>query len=135
MKLLNSGYENEEVGGSLYYNRGSGICYSGSNNSTVNCDFSNTGLSNEAKSMFSKVIWYLGGKNSDTTSNTGEDDYILERGNQVTSNRPLSWLGEVGLIYISDYSYTFANGVSDSCYYTIMSCNVSEGPKSWLYKK
>ena len=134
MKLLNSGYEDEEVGGSLYYNRGSGVCYSGSNNSTVNCDFSESGLSDEAKSMTSKVLWYLGGKDSRTTSNTGEDDYVLERGNRVTTNRSLSWLGEVGLIYISDYSYTFANGVSDTCYNTVMSCNVSEGPKSWLYK-
>ncbi len=134
MKLLNGGYENEEVGGSLYYNRGSGICYSGHNNGTVSCDFSESGLNEEAKSMFSKVVWYLGGKDARITSNTGEDDYILERGNQVTSNRPLLWLGEVGLIYISDYTYTFANGVSDSCYNTITSCNVSEGPKSWLYK-
>ena len=135
MKLLNSGYENEEVGGSLYYNRGSGTCYSGSNNATVSCDFSESGLSEEAKSMTSKVVWYLGGKDNRTTSNTGEDDYIQERSNQVTNTRPLSWLGEVGLIYISDYTYTFANGVSDSCYNTIMSCNVSEGPKSWFYKR
>ena len=134
MKLLNGGYENESVGGGLYYNRGSGICYSGHNNGAVSCDFGESGLSDEAKSMTSKVVWYLGGKDNRTTSNTGEDDYILERGNQVTSNRPLSWLGEIGLIYISDYSYTFANGVSDTCYNTVMSCNVSEGLKSWLYK-
>ena len=133
MKLLNSGYENEAVGGSLYYNRGSGTCYHGANNGTVSCDFSESGLSEEAKSMTSKVVWYLGGK-GDKSTNTGEDDYILERGNQVTNTRPLSWLGEVGLIYVSDYTYTFANGVSDTCYNTVMRCNVSEGPKSWLYK-
>ena len=64
------------------------------------------------------------------------DDYILERGARVTNTRPLSWLGEVGLIYISDYTYTFANGVSDTCYNTVMSvnCNVSESSNSWLYK-
>ena len=135
MKLLNSGYENEEVGGSLYYNRGSGMCYSGYDNATVSCDFSESGLSDEAKSMISKAVWYLGSKDSSTASNTGEDDYIQERSNQVTSNRPLSWLGEVGLIYISDYSYTFANGVSDTCYNTVMSCNTTEAPNSWLYKK
>ena len=135
MKLLNSGYENESVGGSLYYNRGSGTCYSGSNNATASCDFSESGLSDEAKSMTSKVVWYLGGKDSRTTSNTGEDDYILERGDRVTNTRPLSWLGEIGLIYISDYTYTFANGVSDTCYNTVMSCNASEGSKSWLYER
>ena len=135
MKLLNGGYENESVGGSLYYNRGSGTCYSGSNNATASCDFSESGLSDEAKSMTSKVVWYLGGKDSRTTSNTGEDDYIQERSNQVINTRPLSWLGEVALIYISDYSYTFANGVSDTCYNTVMSCNASEGSKSWLYER
>ena len=136
MKLLNGGYENESVGGSLYYDRGSGTCYSGSNNGTVSCDFGEVGLSEEAKSMTSRVVWYLGGKDSSTTSNTGEDDYILERGARVTNTRPLSWLGEVGLIYISDYTYTFANGVSDTCYNTVMSvnCNVSESSNSWLYK-
>ena len=135
MKLLNGGYENESVGGSLYYNKGSGTCYSGYDNATVSCDFSENGLSDEAKSMTSKVVWYLGSKDSGTTTNTGEDDYILERGNRVTTNRSLSWLGEVGLIYISDYSYTFANGVSDTCYNTVMSCNTTEAPNSWLYKK
>ena len=134
MKLLNGGYEKEEVGGSLYYNRRSGTCYSGSNNGVVSCDFSESGLSDEAKSMTSKVVWYLGGKDSRTTSNTGEDDYILERGNQVTNTRPLSWLGEVGLIYISDYSYTFANGVSNTCYNTVMNCDQNEASNSWLNK-
>ncbi len=135
MKLLNGGYENESVGGSLYYNRGSGTCYSGHNNGTVSCDFGENGLNQEAKSMTSKVVWYLGGKHNSTTSNTGEDDYILERGDRVTNTRPLSWLGEIGLIYISDYTYTFANGVSDTCYNTVMSCNASEGSKSWLYER
>ena len=32
MKLLNQGYESETTGGSLYYNSGSGNCYSGQNN-------------------------------------------------------------------------------------------------------
>ena len=98
MKLLNGGYENESVGGSLYYNRGSGTCYNGSNNATVSCDFGEVGLSEEAKSMTSRVVWYLGGKHSSTTSNTGEDDYILERGDRVTNTRPLSWLGEIATV-------------------------------------
>ena len=34
MKLLNQGYESETTGGSLYYNSGSGNCYSGQNNAT-----------------------------------------------------------------------------------------------------
>ena len=35
MKLLNPGYESETTGGSLYYNSGSGNCYSGHNSAEV----------------------------------------------------------------------------------------------------
>ena len=42
MKLLNPGYESEEIGGSLYYNDGSGICYSNHNEGTNSRDFTST---------------------------------------------------------------------------------------------
>src|SRR5699024_11425458 len=58
MKLLNSGYESESVGGSLYYNGASGNCYSGRSNATTACDFTSTGLKNEeTRWMIDNATW------------------------------------------------------------------------------
>ena len=61
--LLNSGHESESVGGSLYYNSKKGSCYSGSNNASVDCDFTSNGLKNDkTKNAIENVKWYLGGQ-------------------------------------------------------------------------
>ena len=46
MRLLNPGYIG--VNGSLYYNRTTGKCYNARNNVSVSCDFTSTGLTEEA---------------------------------------------------------------------------------------
>ena len=109
--LLNEGHEAEANGGSLYWNRKSGTCYSGSNNATVSCDFSSIGLTDDAKSFMAAAKWYLGG------SSTYDDIttlilYARERGNIVYNGRVTSWTGKVGLIYPSDYGYATSGGTS-----------------------
>ena len=47
--LLNPGHESETNGGSLYWNRKSGTCYKGQNNSTTSCDFTSTGSNRHSK--------------------------------------------------------------------------------------
>ena len=66
--LLNPGHESESAGGSLYWNSGSGNCYSGSNNATTTCDFTSTGLKEEARNMIGDSLWYLGGTTTDRNS-------------------------------------------------------------------
>ena len=103
MKLLNPGYESETTGGSLYYNSGSGSCYSGQNNATVSCDFTSIGLSESVKSKIAEVTWNLGGWNaSEIYSN---QIYGYERGTTVYSGRPTTWTGKIALPYPSDYGY------------------------------
>lgn len=51
MKLLNPGYENENVGGSLYYNSQSGKCYTGKLNTVDSCDFASVGLKESLKKL------------------------------------------------------------------------------------
>jgi len=99
-KVLNSG---------AYYNRNSGNCPYGQNNAITTCDFSSNGLTAEAKSMIGKAKWYLGGYSAyDQVANF----YRAERGTTtVYSGRPTSWIGEVGLMYPSDYGYA-ASGSS-----------------------
>ena len=111
--LLNEGHESESIGGSLYWNSGSGTCYSGSGNATTNCDFTTTGLKEEAREMIGDTLWYLGGTSSYTNASNGLTShfYSYERGTTVfIGGRSTSWVGKVGLMYPSDYGYATSGG-------------------------
>ena len=114
--LLNPGHESESVGGSLYWNSGSGTCYNGQNNATTNCDFTSTGLKEEARNMIGDTLWYLGGTLSYTSASNGLAShwYSYERGttvyNSSTSPSDTSFVGKVGLMYPSDYGYATSGG-------------------------
>ena len=109
--LLNPGHESETNGGSLYWNRKSGTCYKGQNNSTTSCDFTSTGLTDTAKSMIGDAKWYLGGS-STYNDVTPPMFYTRERGTTVYSGHSTSWIGKVGLMYPSDYGYATSGGSS-----------------------
>ena len=109
--LLNPGHESETYGGSLYWNRKSGTCYSGDNNATESCDFTSTGLTDSAKTMIGDAKWYLGGS-STKNDVTPPMFYTRERGTTVYSGRSTNWTGKVGLMYPSDYGYATSGGSS-----------------------
>ena len=110
MKLLNpSNYytvdsNDNKLGQSLYYNSKSGKCYSGKNNATVGCGFTNTGIKNNTtKNMIAATKYYLGGwSRSEIYPN---QIYEKERGKTVYTGRPTTWTGKIGLMYPSDYGY------------------------------
>ena len=113
MKLLNPGYESESVGGSLYYSSKSGTCYNDKENSITSCDFTSTGLKNDAtRNAIESVVWNLGGANSYSSPSNGLAShwYGYERGTAVYSGRPTTWTGKIGLMYPSDYGYATAGG-------------------------
>ena len=104
MKLLNPGYESETTGGSLYYNSGSGTCYSGQNNATKACDFTSTGIKNDmTRNLISDTTYYLGGWSSESVY--PNQIYSYERGTTVYEGRPTTWQGKIALPYLSDYGY------------------------------
>ena len=110
MKLLNpSDYytvdsNDNNLGQSLYYNSASGKCYSGQNNATVDCDFTNTGIKNDiTRNMIEEVTWNLGGWN--TSRIYSDVAYKKERGTTVYTGRPTIWTGKIALAYPSDYGY------------------------------
>ena len=113
MKLLNPGYESESVGGSLYYNSGSGTCYNGTKNATTSCDFTNTGIKNDTtRSKIAEATWNTGGSSGTNTADGYSNSlYILERGIETVSNpsdnvvRTTTWNGKIALAYPSDYGY------------------------------
>ena len=103
------------------------------------CNINTWALNSTALSQISEVIYYLGGTvyNSTPHYGTAEEIYTWERGTKVYTGRPKKWTGLVGLMYPSDYAYTFANGVDDTCYSDTNKCRSNSGGNpnsSWLYK-
>ena len=103
----------------------------------LNGDYYNR-LSEEAKAMIGDTKYYLGGRAYDSTTHygTATDMYSWERGTTVYSGKSTNWIGKIGLMYPSDYAYTYANGVDSICYIDTYYCRTSYSgtPKSgWLY--
>ena len=109
MKLLNSGYDSESVGGSLYWDAKSGTCYNGSQNKTTSCNFTSTGLKNDTtRNMIAETTYYTRGHN--TSSIFVDTMYDKERVigtviTGVTPTRTLTWTGKIAVAYPSDYGY------------------------------
>ena len=105
MKLLNSGYESESVGGSLYWNADSGTCYNNRLNTTTTCDFSSIGLKNDTtRNMISETTYYTRGHNSNSIYVGAMYDKERVSG-MVYSGNLTTWTGKVAIPYASDYGY------------------------------
>ena len=108
MKLLNSGYDSESVGGSLYWNAKSGTCYNGKNNATTSCNFTSTGLKNDTtRNMIAETTYYTRGHNSNRIFVDAMYDKERVSGTVVNATPPrtLTWTGKIALAYPSDYGY------------------------------
>ena len=102
---------------------------------SYSCTTNTWSLNSTALSQISEATYYLGGTSSVLQS--AQTYYTLERGKKVYNGRPTKWTGLVGLMYPSDYAYTFANGVDDKCYSDTKKCRSMDGGNpnsSWLYK-
>ena len=111
MKILNAGYESE-TGGSLYWNRQNGTCYSGSSGTnttqtTKTCDMSSVGLKNDTtRNLIAETTYSLLGWN--TNKVYADQIYNYERTTGSVYNettRDKSWTGKIALAYPSDYGY------------------------------
>ena len=92
-----------------YWNRTIGECPYEQNGVVKTCDFSTTGLTEDAKTMLGDTVWNLGGSESykDIITRTF---YDRERSSNVYSGRPTIWIGKIGLMYPSDYGYATNGG-------------------------
>ena len=100
---------------------------------SYSCTTNTWALNSTALSQISEVTYYLGGSSS-ASGHSAQTYYAFERGTTVYSGRPTNWTGLVGLMYPSDYAYTFANGVDDTCYSNTYNCSNGTPSSSWLYK-
>ena len=140
--VLNSG---------AYYNRTSGECPYGQNGATTTCNFTESGLKDNAKNMIENAVWNLGCVSSNSSNENG---YVLattsiwyqnERNTNVYNGRPTEWTGQIGLLYPSDYGYATSGGTigRDTClnisiyqWYDSPEINYPECfNNSWLYKE
>ena len=115
-------------------------------NTELNTTYLNS-LDSTSQSMIGNTKYYLGGKNP--TSNYGYTDtplqfYSYERKIQNTKSNefyydknPNSWVGKLGLMYVSDYGYASSNcenkkiwDDSNSSSNDIRACNTT----NWLFK-
>ena len=106
------------------------------NNSIVknylNGDYYNS-ISDKNKNLIETSKFYLA---SSLYSYSTTDFYNSERGNTVYENRSINCLQKIGLIYPSDYLYTFSLGVDDVCYNNGSNCDSSHEANpgmSWIY--
>lgn len=54
----------------------------------------------------------------------------------MSPGRYNNWIGLIGLMYPSDYSYTYALGVDDVCFDSGIDCTSTKGAilsNSWIY--
>ena len=109
MKLLNSGYETESVGGSLYWNAKTGTCYNGKSNDKTSCNFTSTGLKNDTtRNMITETTYYTRGHNTSNIYVNAMYDKERVSGTVITGvtpTRTLTWTGKVAIPYPSDYGY------------------------------
>ena len=119
----------KDSNGKIIYQKG--CLPAGASGTTYTCTSNTWSLNNTASSQVEKVTYYLGGANK--ASSSGSASYAFERGVAVPTNRPTNWSGYVGLSYPSDYIYTFANGVDDTCFNDGHNyCNYSHAISSWM---
>ena len=108
-----------------YWNRTSGTCYNVTNNSTTSCNFSSNGLTSAAKNLIENAVWNTGTVDGSTNTHTNTNAitfYTSERSNNTgkicssgtycndTVERTTTWIGQVGLMYPSDYGYATSGG-------------------------
>ena len=72
--------------------------------------YASTGIKNDTtRNMIANVTWKLGGSstNNDVTASMF---YERERGTTVYNGNPITWQGEIALMYPSDYGYATSGG-------------------------
>ena len=91
-------------------------------------------LNDQYKNLIASSTYYLGGRSTSATN--AKNYYIFERSEEVYNNADTKWIGNFGLMYPSDYAYTFSLGVDDNCYSNTYKCEESNNgvpTESWIY--
>ena len=103
----------------FYYNKTNSLTYNYINGSWQYANYSSNGINNLSKNLIENVIYYLGGYSTTSgdinyyyTANSSYWYSTIERGSAVYNGNPITWTGNLGLIYPSDYGYASSGTVS-----------------------
>lgn len=116
---------NDILNNGAYFNRSNERCAYKNSSYTKTCDFSNIGLTEEAKNQIDTITWQLGGTFYHGTQQYDKRHYYLnefysdERSRDVYGNISTTWQGKIGLIYVSDYGFATSGTEDvnrDSCF-------------------
>ena len=119
-EILNDLYWNRKThvpyNGWMYLKTGDQTAFTWQDYKTESLDFRNSGLKKVYQNMMETATYYLGGYTwgSDTYSGStmnSKQYYTAERTNQGNNNE-LTWTGNLGLMYPSDYGYASSGTVS-----------------------
>ncbi len=90
-------------------------------------------LQEKSKNQIAESKWYLG--NIDVNTISAEDAYNKERETtDENSKDEKSWIGNIGLMYPSDFGYTYNKEVDNTCFTNLNNCANGNPKASWLYK-
>jgi hypothetical protein len=100
---------NESIGSHVWNSSLTNDWTTSSLNTYLNGDWYISNL-NDYENLIESVVWKLGGWT--TAEITTTDFYTYERGTKIYNERPTTWNGKIGLMYISDYGFATSGGSS-----------------------
>ncbi len=143
-KLLNTAYLNSaksnEYNRISWYTKG----FSDINLKYEKIDFTNKGIKSEYRNMIDTVKYNLGGPDRSSSKEnyygnlTSNLFYNIERSDYVYPGNQKEWIGQIGLMYPSDYGFATAGGVgletrSNKQYTTPLETCMSVPLDDWYY--
>ena len=88
-------------------------------------------LTSIAKGQIDNALWYTGAVAKDTASGVYEDERSNATGTGEAVNYTTTWVGKIGLIYISDFGYAGTN-CGDYTIYDYANANSCGKTSNWL---
>ena len=139
-KLLNDAYLNSVK--STDYNRWTNQLMGFHNRKFEKIDFTKTGIKAEYRDMIDTIKYKLGEVDYSSSKEnyyrklTPNLLYNVERSNNVSTNHPTEWIGQIGLIYPSDYGYATSGGIgidtwSEKQYITLLETCMNTPVYNW----
>ena len=99
-------------------------------------------LSTSAQTMIGNTKYYLGqvpallespARGSTYIDLSWQHFYKFERGTTMYSNNSIDWVGKIALMYPSDYLYTYALGVNETCFENGYMCKNENPLSGWIF--
>ena len=74
-------------------------------------------------------------QNNDWNTRCMDDEYCIENPTDLfcSNDRPINWIGKIGLLYPSDNFYIYSMGIDNQCFGNTYYCYARNAKNGWLY--